>query len=62
VIWLNGIEPSPGNVRSGAYALTRDSFLVTQAAPSATVARFLEFVRSPDGKRIISANGAVPLD
>ena len=61
-IWLNGIEPSPGNVRSGAYALTRDSFLVTQAAPSATVARFLEFVRSPDGKRIISANGAVPLD
>lgn len=61
-IWLNGVEPSPENVRSGAYALTRDSFLVTKAAPAPAVARFLEFVRGPEGKRVISANGAVPLD
>lgn len=61
-IWLNGVEPSPDNVRSGAYPLTRDSFLVTKAAPAPAVARFLEFVRGPEGKRVISANGAVPLD
>lgn len=59
---LNGIEPSVENVRSGAYRLTRDSFLVTKAASAPAVARFLEFVRSPEGKRVISANGAVPLD
>lgn len=59
---LNGVEPSAANVRSGAYRLTRDSFLVTRAAPSPAVARFLEFVRSAEGKRVISANGAVPLD
>jgi len=59
---LNGIEPSVENVRSGAYSLTRDSFLVTNANPRPAVARFLEFVRSPEGKRVISANGAVPLD
>ena len=59
---LNGIEPSAENVRSGAYGLTRDSFLVTKGTPSHAVARFLEFVRSADGKRVISANGAVPLD
>lgn len=59
---LNGVEPSADNVRSGAYRLTRDSFLVTRAAPAPAVARFLEFVRSPEGKRVISANGAVPLD
>lgn len=59
---LNGIEPSAENVRSGAYRLTRDSFLVTKGTPSPAVARFLEFVRSADGKRVISANGAVPLD
>lgn len=61
-IWLNGVEPSAENVRSGAYPLTRDSFLVTKAVPAPAVARFLEFVRSPEGKRVISANGAVPLD
>lgn len=59
---LNGVEPSANNVRSGAYRLTRDSFLVTRAAPSPAVARFLEFVRSAEGKRVIGANGAVPLD
>jgi len=57
---LNGIAPSAENVRSGTYALTRDSFLVTQANPSAAVAKFLAFVRSPAGEQIISANGAVP--
>ena len=61
-IWLNGVEPSPANVRSGAYALTRDSYLVTKAAPAPAVARFLEFVGGSEGKRVISANGAVPLD
>ena len=59
---LNGIAPSAENVRSGAYRLTRDSFLVTKAAPSPAVARFLDFVRGAEGKRVISANGAVPLD
>jgi len=49
-------------VRSGAYPLMRDSFLVTKATPVPAVARFLEFVRGAEGKRIISANGAVPLD
>ena len=61
-IWLNGVEPSPENVRSGAYALTRNSFLVTKSSPAPAVARFLAFVSSPEGKRVISANGAVPLD
>jgi phosphate transport system substrate-binding protein len=59
---LNGIEPSAENVRSGAYRLTRDSFLVVKAGPAPAVARFLEFVRSPDGRRVIGASGAVPLD
>lgn len=57
---LNGIAPSSENVKSGAYALTRDSFLVTQGTPSAAVSKFLAFVRSPAGEQIISANGAVP--
>lgn len=59
---LNGVAPSPDNVRSGAYRLTRDSFLVVKAAPTPAVASFLDFIRSPEGKRVISANGAVPLD
>jgi len=59
---LNGVAPSPENVRKGAYSLTRDSFLVSQAKPSETVAKFLAFVRSPAGAQVISANGAIPVN
>ncbi|MGQ0522850.1 MAG: phosphate ABC transporter substrate-binding protein [Betaproteobacteria bacterium] len=57
---LRGVAPTAANVRSKAYNLTRDSFLVTQAAPAPAVAKFLEFVRSSAGEKIIAANGAVP--
>ena len=57
---LRGITPTPDNVRSRAYNLTRDSFLVTQAQPPAAAADFLQFIRSAAGQKVIAANGAVP--
>lgn len=58
---LGGIMPTMDNVKNKSYALTRDSFLVTKASPSPAVARFLEFVRSSAGEKVIIANGAVPV-
>lgn len=58
---LGGVAPSAQNVQNKAYALTRDSFLVTKSASASSVARFLAFVRSPAGEKIILANGAVPV-
>ena len=58
---LDGIRPDAERVRRGEYPLTRSSFLVTSASPAAAVARFIAFVRSDAGARIIRANGAVPL-
>lgn len=57
---LRGVAPTPDNVRSRTYNLTRDSFLVTHAKPSAAVADFLQFIRSEAGQKVIAANGAVP--
>lgn len=59
---LNGIAPRLENVRNQRYGLTRDSFLVTKATPNAAVAKFLEFIRSPAGAKVIAANGAVPVE
>jgi phosphate transport system substrate-binding protein len=61
VVSLNGIIPSVENVGRKSYMLTRDSFLVTKAMPSPTVAKFIEFVRSSAGAAVIVANGAVPV-
>lgn len=57
---LQGIVPTAENVQRKIYMLTRDSFLVVKAPPPAVVGRFLDFVRSAAGAKIISANGAVP--
>ena len=61
-VTLGGVRPTPESVRSGAWRLTRHSYLLTRARPSAAVARFLAFVRSPAGARAIAASGAVPVE
>ena len=58
---LNGVAPTPEHVKSGRYFLTRDFFFVIQGEPAPSIKKFLDFVLSPDGDRVILANGAVPL-
>jgi phosphate transport system substrate-binding protein len=58
---LNGVAPTPENAKSGRYFLTRDFLFVTKREPVAAIRKFLDFVLSPDGDRVILANGAVPL-
>jgi phosphate transport system substrate-binding protein len=58
---LNGGAPTPEHVKSGRYFLTRDFFFVIKGEPMPSIKKFLDFVLSPDGDRVILANGAVPL-
>lgn len=57
---VNGIAPTAENVKSGRYILTRDFLFVVNNAPPAQVTRFLEFVFSPAGDRVILGSGAIP--
>jgi phosphate transport system substrate-binding protein len=61
VVSLNGIAPSAENVERKTYPLVRESFFVVRASPAPAVARFVEFTRSPDGAKLIRANGAIPV-
>ncbi len=58
---INGVAPTPENVKNGRYFLTRDFLFVTKGEPTADVKKFLDFVSSSEGDRVILANGAVPL-
>lgn len=58
---ISGLAASPENVRGGYYYLTRDFLFVVKADTTPGVRKFLDFVQSPDGGRVILANGAVPL-
>lgn len=58
---LNGIAPTAENVKSGRYFLTRDFLFVIKGEPTPPIKKFLAFVLSPDGDRVVLTNGAVPL-
>jgi phosphate transport system substrate-binding protein len=58
---LSGTAPTEENVKSGRYILTRDFLFVIRGEPTPPVKSFLDFVFSPEGDRVIRANGAVPL-
>lgn len=58
---LGGVAPTPENVAKGAYPLVRRFFIVTKGTPPPAVGRFLEFVKSPDGAKVIADHQAVPV-
>jgi phosphate transport system substrate-binding protein len=58
---LSGTVPTEENVKSGRYILTRDFLFVIRGEPTPPVKKFVDFVLSPEGDRVIRGNGAVPL-
>ena len=54
---LDGREPTTMNAASGAYPYHKRLFLVTGAKRSAAVERFVAFVQSPAGRKILASNG-----
>jgi len=55
------VKPTTKSVRDGTYPCTKTFYLVTRPAPSPTAGKFIRFVRSPEGKAILSRVGHVPL-
>ena len=54
---FDGREPTPINAASGAYPYYKRLFFVTATQRPAAVSRFLAFVQSPAGRRILESNG-----
>ena len=54
---LDGKEPTPMNAASGTYPYYKRLFLVSSAKRPAAVERFIAFVRSPAGHKILIDNG-----
>ena len=50
---VEGLLPTPANVRDGAYHLTRHLYLFAPTNPAPEVSRFLDFIHSAEGQAII---------
>ena len=60
IIGFDGKVPSYENVASGKYALYRPLYLVTSPSPPKKVKKFIKFVTSKEGRKIIRDNNTVP--
>lgn len=57
VLKLDGVEPTAMNAATGTYPHYKRLFLVTGSRRPAAVERFIAFVQSPAGRKIITGNG-----
>jgi phosphate transport system substrate-binding protein len=57
---LEGVVPTVETVKSGAYPVSRGLFSLTKGEPDPLAGRFLEFLFSPSGRRIVSEKGFIP--
>lgn len=60
IISVNGVEPIPANVQTGQYKFFRTLGLVIGPQPKIGTMRFLNFIFSETGSRILRNSGYIP--
>lgn len=58
---IAGVEATVENVRSGAYPITRNLYLITNGEPGELEKAFIEFVLSNDGQQVVEDMGYLAL-
>ena len=61
LISVNGIEPNSKNTKNDSYPLTRYLHFFTSRSPSGNVKKFIDWVLSPEGQKIVKEEGFIPL-
>ena len=60
-IAVNGVAPSGENVKSEKYKFYHEHGAITLGEPQGLVKRFLEFINTADGQKVIASRGALGL-
>lgn len=55
-VTVNGVTPTDANIQSGAYLISRPLLLVTKGLPKENVKKFIDFMLSPEGQKIVAIN------
>lgn len=58
-VTVDGVKCTKKNIQSGTYPLARELYMYTTGTPSGNVARFIEFVLSRDGQKLVEEEGFV---
>ncbi len=57
----DGVEPSLGNVESGAYPLWKDLYFIFKEPIPEAAEKFMDFAGSAEGAALLRKHGALPL-
>jgi phosphate transport system substrate-binding protein len=55
------IAPTPENIQSGRYPLSRDLYFYVRGEPSGPLQQFIDFALSPEGQQIVTQVGYFPV-
>jgi len=58
---VNGIEPNETNIGSGKYPISRDLYMYVRNKPSGKIKKFIDWILSPEGQKIVTKVGYFPL-
>lgn len=58
---LEGIAATHENIMNGSYGLSRPFLFVTHTQPTGQAKQFIDFTLSPEGQKLLSAEGLVTL-
>jgi phosphate transport system substrate-binding protein len=58
-VTIEGVLPTPENIKNQSYKLRRRFLLVSREAPTSTCKQFVDFVLSPQGQQILEKEGLV---
>ncbi|MEK6649455.1 MAG: phosphate ABC transporter substrate-binding protein [Bacteroidota bacterium] len=58
---VDGVPPFPENVRNGTYPVSRYLYLYSVRPPEGMQKRFIDWILSPAGQRVVQEVGYVPL-
>ena len=61
ILAVDGVRPTPETIRNGAYPLLDDICAVTTEASSPMVHEMIDWLLSPQGQRLVRANGYTPV-
>ncbi|OGR62200.1 MAG: phosphate ABC transporter substrate-binding protein [Elusimicrobia bacterium GWB2_63_16] len=60
-IAVDGVMPDKNSVLRNKYAISRPLFMYTVGVPQGTVKKFIDFLKGPEGQKIVGEEGFVPL-
>jgi phosphate transport system substrate-binding protein len=56
---VNGVDPGIQSIRSGRYPLSRPLYIYTRGRPAGEAKRFLDFLLSEEGQRLVREQGFI---